>query len=245
MLSSSPETARASGQACGACGVGAAASARRMSLHDPNFIARSSDPVYCSSNFVMIPHRPHPARFAALPLHGPRPQSHQLHPASHLCSHFISFIYFRLSHLALATFDWTYTYVLAMHLRSVLRVIPNHISTRYTPMYFYPTTLYTLLQYLSFYGTTPRAEYLCTHSKNHPRSSGSTPGVMPCPRFAIHPFGGLAPARNVAHMRRTPLSIASLPPYSLEGSRFPCSALFGAAVRASSGTTHQSRPRTS
>jgi len=101
--------------------------------------------------FVIVPH---PPWFAASPLHrppssiNPRPPSHQLHSASHSCFHFISFIYSRLSHLALATFDWTYTFVLARHLRSLLRVIPNHISTRHTSMYFYPIILYTLLHYL-------------------------------------------------------------------------------------------------
>jgi len=34
-----------------------------------------------------------------------------------------------------------------------------------------------------------RLEYLCTDDRKNRISSGSTAGVIPCPRFAIHPFG--------------------------------------------------------
>jgi hypothetical protein len=216
-----------------------------MSSHDPDFMALGLDLLFIG--FCYDPSSRMVCSIApCMDLHqSPIPISSTTFRISFLFS-FHHFLSIQLSHLALATsFDGTYPYVLVRHLRSLPRVIPNHISTRYTLMYNYSTILYTLLQYLFFYGTTPRAEYLCTHSKNHLRSSGSTPGVMPCPRFAIHPFGGLAPARNAAHMRRTLFSISSRPPYSLAGSRFPCSTLFGAAVRASSGTMHQSRPSTS
>ena len=61
---------------------------------------------------------------------------------------------------------------------------------------------------------------MCTHWKNHLRSSGSTPGVIPCPRFAIHAF--VSPlTRKLSHILFTSRSIAFLPPYRTFGSRFP------------------------
>ena len=89
------------------------------------------------------------------------------------------------------------------------------------------------------------AEYLWTHSKKNRKSSGSTPGVIPCPRFAIQPLGGL-PSLKLTHILFTSLSIASRPPYSTFGSRLPCNAtLDPTSLRASEASMHQSRPRTS
>lgn len=173
-----------------------------MSSHDRGFVTHRLDSICYSSVFVIICH---PAWFAASPFAWTF-NDHRL-PTSSTTRRilpmfsFHRFLIYFLSHLVLATyFDWTYVQVRTGEASEIPPACDTwHISTRYTPMYNYPTLVYTLLQYL-FYGITSRVEYLCTHSKNHLRASGSTPGVMPCPRFAIHPFAGLPPTRNVAHI---------------------------------------------
>lgn len=85
------------------------------------------------------------------------------------------------------------------------------------------------------------SEYLCTHSKNHPISSGLTFGVIPWPKFAIHP----PPASfHLALNLSTSFSIPSFPPYNTVGSKFPWRLTFLPTIsRTSTGSTVQSRPR--
>ena len=81
------------------------------------------------------------------------------------------------------------------------------------------------------------------HSKNQRRSSGSTSGVMPWPRFAIHP-PWLDP--KLSAIRLTAPSMAPLPPNKTLGSIFPWRAILSPTIRrASAGSMHQSRLRTS
>lgn len=68
---------------------------------------------------------------------------------------------------------------------------------------------------------------------------------MPCPRFAIQALGGL-PSLKLSHILFTSFSIVFRPPYKTFGSRLPWSAtLDPTSLRASEGSIHQSRPRTS
>src|SRR5271155_2999621 len=88
-----------------------------------------------------------------------------------------------------------------------------------------------------------QAVHLTTSSKKNFKSSGSTNGVIPCPRFTIHLS---LPPPNPFTMSSTTLVIASRPPYKTPGSAFPCNVTLPlATLTASAGSCSQSSPTTS
>lgn len=143
-----------------------------------------------------------------------KPFTHIPFPSLTITSPYIIYLVLRISVSLVLLFNFWKCYLSDMFSCIVhSRCISTSSFTMLYLLIRYPATYSTICIDISlrhFTVTYYLVEYLCIHSKKNRKSSGSTPGVIPWPRFAIQPFVVLL--RKFSHIFLTSRSMAPFPP---------------------------------